>query len=251
MFEGINEKVATIINLQEVDLELDALLSEREDLPRRIEALREELKDFEASIILDRERLEELEAERKIKEGGLRDEEEKLKKSEQKLTDVKTNKEYKAALKEIKDHRDQNSVFEDQILVIMEEIDSLNVEISRKLVELEKMSLDIKSEIESMTIKADEIEKELKIKEGERENLIAKIDTNYLNKYDTLAKKGRKPVIVRVKKGVCTGCFMNLPPQFFNEIQRDRDLKFCPNCSRMIYWHEETEEKTQEGAKGA
>jgi len=50
---------------------------------------------------------------------------------------------------------------------------------------------------------------------------------------------------------VCTGCYMNLTPQFFNEIQRDKDLKVCPNCSRMIYWHEEVEEKTQGGAKGA
>ena len=36
--------------------------------------------------------------------------------------------------------------------------------------------------------------------------------------------------------GTCLGCHMHLPPQFFNELQRARDIRLCPNCHRILFW---------------
>ncbi len=55
-----------------------------------------------------------------------------------------------------------------------------------------------------------------------------------------------EPVLVKVKKGVCNGCYMNLPPQFFNELLSDRDIKTCPNCARLIYLDEEIRKRLGE-----
>jgi predicted nucleic acid-binding Zn-ribbon protein len=30
-----------------------------------------------------------------------------------------------------------------------------------------------------------------------------------------------------------------LPPQFFNELQRSREVRLCPNCHRILYWRPE------------
>ncbi|MDA8136352.1 MAG: C4-type zinc ribbon domain-containing protein [Desulfobacteraceae bacterium] len=31
------------------------------------------------------------------------------------------------------------------------------------------------------------------------------------------------------------GCFMNIPPQLYIEVQRGKSLISCPQCSRILY----------------
>ncbi len=52
--------------------------------------------------------------------------------------------------------------------------------------------------------------------------------------------------VVEVRAGTCQGCHMNVPPQLFNQIQRNEQVILCPNCQRMLYWRPEREE----GASG-
>jgi predicted nucleic acid-binding Zn-ribbon protein len=35
---------------------------------------------------------------------------------------------------------------------------------------------------------------------------------------------------------ICNGCNVNIPPQMYNELQRCKSVKLCPNCQRIIYW---------------
>ena len=79
--------------------------------------------------------------------------------------------------------------------------------------------------------------------QGKRDTLLAKIDPKYSEKYNRLINSVEGHVVVGVVKGVCTGCFMNLPPQLFNEMMSDMDLKLCPNCSRLIFFKEDETDK--------
>ena len=239
----MKEKVVLLTHLQEVDNLLLSLKKRREIIPERILELEIELEQYQIDINTGKERLIELEKERKEKDIDLKDEEESLIKSESKLSEVKTNKEYEAALKEIVEHKKKNSMLEEQTLKLMEEFDTLQQEIARKETELKEKSVEIDSDIESLKKKADEIEKELKLKEKERSKISIDIDPAHLMKYERLGKMKINNSVVRVKKGVCGGCFMNLPPQLYNEMQRDQDLKICPNCNRLIYWQEDEKEK--------
>jgi len=51
--------------------------------------------------------------------------------------------------------------------------------------------------------------------------------------------------VVEVRNGTCLGCHMNLPPQFFNELQRARDIRLCPNCHRILFWRPERVESSE------
>ena len=56
--------------------------------------------------------------------------------------------------------------------------------------------------------------------------------------------------IVAVRNGVCTGCHMILPANFANEVREgennpDKDILFCPYCSRILFY-EEVDEDQQE-----
>ena len=45
--------------------------------------------------------------------------------------------------------------------------------------------------------------------------------------------------VAAVHAATCRGCNVSLPPQMYNDLQRNDRLKHCPNCDRIIYWEEE------------
>ena len=49
-------------------------------------------------------------------------------------------------------------------------------------------------------------------------------------------------------KGVCTGCYMILPPQFVNTVRLGERVEFCPYCSRILFYQEDEEGEALETA---
>jgi predicted nucleic acid-binding Zn-ribbon protein len=41
--------------------------------------------------------------------------------------------------------------------------------------------------------------------------------------------------LVQVENAVCKGCYLNIPPQLYNELHRGNELRMCPHCHRLIY----------------
>lgn len=235
----MKDDIQQLITLQEIDLKLEIIKRERDEIPTKIASLNRELDNLEVELTAEKERLVEDEKEKKLKESELRDEEEKLKKSRDKLNAVKTNKEYKAVLKEVEDHNKQNSLLEERILALMDQLDSLKDAVSQLESRLGERRREIETEIEGLTKKTEEIDESIESKQGERGKLLAKIDPKYSETYNKLSMRLGGSVVVGVSRGICLGCFMNLPPQFFNEMLRDLDIKICPNCSRLIFLKED------------
>ena len=245
----MKEEVTLMIQLQELDTEIVSLRRERIEIPARIAELNDEISRLTEALAHEQERSQTLEKEKKSKEAGLKDEEERLAGSERKLSEVKTNKEYQAAQKEIEEHRIQNSLIEEQILVAMDQLDALRGEIAQKEEELAGKSEVIRKDIDVLSARFETIEAHVIEMEETRKGLIEALNSAYLSTYERLLRTFRnEPVLVRVKKGVCMGCYMNLPPQFFNELLRDQDIKTCPNCARLIYLDEEAEKGSVNGA---
>jgi uncharacterized protein len=50
---------------------------------------------------------------------------------------------------------------------------------------------------------------------------------------------------VQVTGGICQGCYMNIPPQLWNEIIRSEKVNLCPSCQRILHYKTpEEQEKT-------
>jgi len=45
--------------------------------------------------------------------------------------------------------------------------------------------------------------------------------------------------VVAVRNGTCEGCRMRVPPQLYNQIQRNEQVFLCPSCQRMLHWRPE------------
>jgi predicted nucleic acid-binding Zn-ribbon protein len=55
--------------------------------------------------------------------------------------------------------------------------------------------------------------------------------------YEMIFSRRGGLAVVEVRGGICQGCRMRVPPQLFNEIQRNLDRVFvCPSCQRILYF---------------
>ena len=184
----------------------------------------------------EREKIESLEKERRRKEGNLNLEQEKIKRAEGRMFEVKTNKEYQALLSEIEAIKEVNSREEEEILQVMDEIDELKKDLSRRekemAITMEKIEAE-KRKIQEGMAQGDSVWK----KQLERREVLSKqIESKLFKLYNTLKEKRRGIGVVSVKQETCQGCFVNVPPQMFIEVQKNNSLIRCPNCNRILYW---------------
>ncbi len=61
------------------------------------------------------------------------------------------------------------------------------------------------------------------------------IPETFLAAYDDLGRRGRRPVVVQVRKSHCGGCYLRLPPQLDSAIRHRHSLRVCPHCRRLLY----------------
>jgi predicted nucleic acid-binding Zn-ribbon protein len=56
-----------------------------------------------------------------------------------------------------------------------------------------------------------------------------------LERYQALLEAGRRPVIVAIDRGTCSGCHLRLPTMVESRSRRLPGVYACPQCRRMLY----------------
>jgi predicted nucleic acid-binding Zn-ribbon protein len=234
MTTDFQSQLALLKELQEIDLRLSEITSKIEALPERISAVETAYNDVKTEHENSRRELDEAEKARRKEELELANTTENLRQRESRLYAIKTNKEYQAVLKEIAEAKKANKEREERILEYMEKIESL----TKKIAQLDKDLADKKAAFsrESEILRGEEegLKKQFAEFEKRRPDILSKLDPKIVKKYDHIRRR-YDDALVRVEKGVCQGCSMNVTPQLYNEMLRYKELKNCPCCHRLIY----------------
>ena len=234
----MEQELGTLFEAQKIE----SMIMENEQkllqAPIKLKAMEEEMSMVRQKIEKEKEIIEELDKERRKKEKELETDKEKIKKLEVKLYDVKTNKEYQALLKEIEAAKETNDRTEEDVLVLMDKIEDLrkdNEASTEQLKKREKESEVEKIEIEKEIQSMDEIITRLTT---ERDNLLSVVSDSLRNIYGILRERRGGVAVTNVKNGVCMGCHMNIPPQLFIEVTKNKKLIQCPSCNRILFFRE-------------
>lgn len=232
----MKEQLELLWELQKIDLGLKSIKEERDRYPKEIKKLEEKQKIERERIQKEKEKVESLEKTRRQREGQLNVEQEKIKRAEGRMSEVKTNKEYQALLSEIDAVKEANGRMEEEILQVLDEIDELKKDLSKREKEvgvvLEKIEVERKKLQEKMTHDEKTWNEEME----RREVLSKQIESKLFKLYNTLKEKRQGVGVVSAKNETCQGCFVNVPPQLFIEVQKNNALIRCPNCNRILYW---------------
>jgi uncharacterized protein len=235
----LRKKLIGLILLQECDNKINKLETLKKNFPAQIKKLEDDLSARIAIFQSASDKLEALKKERRKTEQLTLELEGKVEKSKVKLSNIKSNKEYTAALKEIEEFDKERSAVEDSILRFMEDIEESEkkcLENKNQLVNLQKTFDHDKKEIEK---KVEELNRESDILQQKRQELLSGIDKELLSRYEFLKVRKGGLAIGSVIGGVCQQCHLNIPPQNFYELIRGNELMSCPNCNRLIYWGED------------
>jgi len=222
--------------LQIIDLKIQEMERERGEIPQRIATLEQEFKKEEVEVLSQRTEMEKLQKGRRQKEKDLEEEVDRVKKAEARVFEIKTNKEYQAVLKEIENAKKLNRQREEEILGILERIEEVQKNLSKREKNLEAKRKEFQKQINELQKKAASFDQEMAGKVRERQEREKKIPSDLLNKYRRLLEKRQGIAITKVQNGVCQACHMNLRPQLHIELQKQDALILCPNCSRILFW---------------
>jgi hypothetical protein len=232
------EDLKKLIDLQVKDTAMDKLKKIAEAVPARIEEQNALLASLKQEAEGAKKNATQLQMHRKEKEIELETKETDIRKHGNELNAVKSNDAYKALLSEIEIAKQQKTLLEDEILLIMEQIDKEQAVFREKEKEFKQKENEVKSNISAIEAEFIKLQDEISVLEAERTAFAEVLNQEVLRNYDYIRGARSGQAVVPIDKNECGGCHINLRPQTVNDVIKGQDLVMCDNCSRILYKNE-------------
>jgi hypothetical protein len=231
----LKEQINNLRELQEVDLEIDRIDAAITTGDEELQEQRVNIDKLQGAIAEYREKLSLGAERRQLLESEIQEAQTLIKDRQNKMMKVQTNREYQSLLKEIEDAKNANRQREEELVRLLEQDEYLqkkDEEQSALLAGEETGLAEQTARREAETVKlAARRQKMTK----DREAKAKKVKADMLRKYELIRAKRDGLAMAGVNKGVCYGCYMNVPPQLYNELLREDKMHICPTCNRLLY----------------
>ena len=227
-------QISKLIELALSDEAIDALIEQREELPRIINELKKEIATTTSLLENQSGAIAKLEQQKKQKELDLLEKNDWIQSRESKTKEIKTNKEYHAALKEVTQAKKNVNSLEEEIKSLAAQIE----EAKTKIAEVEKTALESKerleAEINEKNNELNNLESQIAEKQNIKVSTEQTTEAQILSRYKSIKSK-ISPALARAENGFCLECYTKIPPQIYIELQRLEKLIVCPRCHRLLY----------------
>lgn len=232
----MNLDLINLIKLQQLDQRIQELKKVEQEGPLKLEAVEAELEAAEQKVEESLAGEQEMIKRRRDLETEIEDYDRKIIENQSRQLLVKTNEEYRAILKENDFLRKANSTREDEVLELMEAVETLSRENKELTVWLEDQKKALAQKEKDIRKWIAASAKELGSMDVQRAGILRDIPDNFIALYERVYERHKGKAVVSIIDGVCQECHMKIPPQKFNELQRNDKLMSCPNCARIMFW---------------
>jgi uncharacterized protein len=235
----LRKSLTLLDELQQIDLKIDGFNGEKDRLLAEMAQLDTSIEEAEAAISVKNNELMFAEDERIAIDENLIQETENIDRSEQRLKDIKTQKEYQAVSKEITTARKLKAELEEQLAEKLTRLDEQRSEIAALRENLSSLEENITTRKSEVQAAIDSLEGGITQDITDREEIVKELPASIMRRYSQLREQRRGIAVVEARNGSCLGCNMNLPPQLYNTLFRYDELIVCPHCQRMLVLHQE------------
>ena len=233
----VDAQLKTLIDLQGVDTRIATHEAEAARLPKEIAAIHAEIDAAKKDVEASKARLDAAKKDQRTREKDLEVVQAKRSKTEGRLYEVKTNKEYSAVLAEIEEIKQEKGRVEEEILVLMESQERLTADIKDAEGRFKSREAKGKQEEAALQEKLRAVEADLALVRSERAELTRQLPAPVLADYDKLLKaRGGLALAQVMKPNLCGGCRMTVTPQRLQELRAQSALLPCESCGRYLYW---------------
>ncbi|QWR77739.1 zinc ribbon domain-containing protein [Candidatus Magnetomonas plexicatena] len=233
------EEIGLLKEIQALDSEVIRIKLLIEKTPKTVVEYDKALNAAKSDVVLKKTAVDKAIKQRKDLELLAEEKSARITKMRGRINDLKSNKEYKTHLKEIEQVEREKRHTEDDILNLMEQMETYDKA-------LKKSELALTKEESNYNEKLSGLNKEKAISEKELEGLISKrnklskgISKEIYDKYIKLLSKKGGIAVVRAVSEICCGCNMSIPPQLFVEVMKNDRILTCPQCGRILWYEQE------------
>jgi uncharacterized protein len=243
----LKDQLRLLLQLQAIDTRVQELEATIAQLPKPLESDKLSLTRLETMLADEKARLTETERWRNDQEGLMAREEEAIRKAKAKVQTAKGAKDYGAASREVDNKRRARSEREDEVLKVMEALEKAKSDIEAHEAHVIKLRERVDAESQRINEQMAALRLEAAQRATGRDQIVAQIDPALLRRYEHVRKQ-RGSSVASVRKGVCSGCHMSIPPQLNNLLVAALVIQTCPRCNRIIYREELLAEPPTESA---
>jgi predicted nucleic acid-binding Zn-ribbon protein len=232
---SIPEQIRALERLAQIDAELKELQERLSQERSTLEGMKSGLAKLDEKLSGDRAALGSMEKMRNELMLDVRNMNQQLEHSREKLSRSRTEREANAAQRELEELRKLIRDREDEITKLTASLDASQQLIDSTALEQKKVADDLGAREGDISSKVGEAESKVGEKETERAAALKALPPVLYRRYETIRLK-RVTAIARTTDGTCQACHMALPPQLFHRLRREPILEQCPSCHRIIYY---------------
>ncbi len=239
MLEITKEDIDVLVRLQRAESEIVRIKAFLKDVDKEKAELESRLVLFKQSLDDLRKAVEKAEETCKKAEDEIKENDERIAKSNETLKTVTTNKAYQTLLREIDNNKKRKGDLESFYLEKLDEKELQEKKLEEKEADFIQLKEHIRSEQDTLNEKCEDDRQLFETYVKQREDIGTSLSLELFNQFREISRTSGGLAVVRVIKEVCRGCFMNIPPQLYIEVQRCKSLILCPQCNRILYYTED------------
>ncbi len=234
----MEQQLGVLIQLQEIDLKVRRLTEQQKRFPELLAGFEQRRTRNKEELEQSKEALQTAQKNKRDRDKDLEAGAQKVEKLKARTSEIKTNKEYTALLKEIETAEKENKVIEDEILVLMEKIDKAASQIGAAETRAREEEAAIAADQKEQEAAFARVEEELKAAVEERKAAAGRVQPPFLSLYQKLAESKAGMALAEARGEACSGCYMSIPPQVFVNVKKNESVINCPHCGRILYYKE-------------
>jgi predicted nucleic acid-binding Zn-ribbon protein len=231
----LREQIEILATLQNVDREIREKNAVKQEILAKLQIKEKEIEAKKQEIALVAAAYAEKEKERQEKDRILQEEGKKAMDKRMRMNRIKNSKELQALQREIDQIKQANNDLEEELIKVFEEIDRLKAELKSKEEEAILMQEQWHETQQEMQTKISGIDQLVSEACTLRKTIASQIAADLMSRYELIFARRGGFAVVEVSGGICQGCYMNIPPQLWNEIIKSEKINLCPSCQRILY----------------
>lgn len=238
----MGEMLEELQRLQAAELKLAAIRQQITAKERRVHAHQRRIQQVEEKLNSHKNFVRELQIKIDSLNLDVNAREESINKHRQALTNAKTNKEYAAILAALNTEKADNAKIENQVLQLMEEIQSLQDDGAVIEADREKLIHDTRNAENTLRSFESQSQKERDQYQSQWNQYAENIEPQALTAFNRVAQRHDGEALAAVEKThpkrdeyMCSGCNMNISLEIVNALYTRNDIQLCGACGRILY----------------
>jgi predicted nucleic acid-binding Zn-ribbon protein len=118
----------------------------------------------------------------------------------------------------------------------MVEIDGIKANIKAKEAEMALIQGEWQQKQQELQSQISGIDRAVSEAAMRRQTIASQVAGELMSRYELIFSRRGGTAVVEVAGGICQGCYMNIPPQLWNEIIKSGRVHLCPSCQRILYY---------------